>query len=217
MDTKEKFMIDPMRVTNYERGKAQLEAFWTFCIVVAGRNSEYAARVVSDLLRRAMNRNETPFEWMRELGPEGIRSKLVAHKAGQYTRISRALVESLSLDLGSCTLDELEGIHGVGPKTARFFLLHTRKDVEHVVLDTHVIKWLARMGVDVPRKIYANKDDYRFYEAIAISLYRSHFPMLSLAEADLLVWSTMSGRIDPAGEEAFDMAFPFETREGVDE
>jgi hypothetical protein len=44
---------------------------------------------------------------------------------------------------------------------------------------------------------------------------RSEFPGMSIADADLLIWSMMSGRV--SDEEVFDMRNPFENRDGVDD
>lgn len=145
-----------------------------------------------------------------------MHNALVASKVGQYGRLTKGIMQSLDLDLASCTLDDLLSIHGVGNKTARFFLLHTREGCDYAVLDTHILAWLRNRGIpDVPKSTPSNGKDYRRLEKTFRYLSRLAYPFLSDAEIDLLVWSEQSGRI--LSEEMFDMANPFESRDGVDD
>jgi thermostable 8-oxoguanine DNA glycosylase len=100
------------------------------------------------------------------------------------------------LDLRTATINDLLAIHGVGGKTARFFLLHSRKDCEHVVLDTHVLAYLRdRWGMDVPTSTPPKKE-YERIERIAVNLIKTDYPNFSMAEADLLIWTKRSGRLE---------------------
>jgi thermostable 8-oxoguanine DNA glycosylase len=63
-------------------------------------------------------------------------------RAGQYARIAAAFRGVLSLNLRTCTVADLEAVHGIGPKTARMFLLHSRPAQRVAVLDTHILAWL---------------------------------------------------------------------------
>ena len=139
--------IDPKAVTNYERTQEELEQFWIFCILVAGKNADWAARCVTRLLSRKLD-GQTPLEFLEAEG-NALHNTLVANRVGQYNRISKAIEGSYGIDLRTCTVEELEAIHGIGPKTARFFILHTRLNADVAVLDTHVLKWMRdRMGVE---------------------------------------------------------------------
>jgi len=85
-------------------------------------------------------------------------------------------------------------IHGVGPKTARFFLVHSRPDQEYVILDTHVLAWLKEKGVDVPKSTPSG-ESYLRIEKVALCLFRAYFgKSLDLAAIDLLIWRKQSGR-----------------------
>jgi thermostable 8-oxoguanine DNA glycosylase len=185
--------INPVSVTDYGRDEANLQAFWIFCILVAGKNADTAAKKVSDLLNRFAT--QKPFEYIKRLGAVALRNTLLASKSGQYERITRALMGSTNLDLKTVTPDELDSVYGVGPKTARFFILHTRPLVKVAVLDTHILKWMKSVGVeDVPEASPTDKDVYEKYERIWLTLYPSHFPNCTPAQADLLIWKIMSGR-----------------------
>lgn len=187
-------MIEPTQITNFSRTRGELELFWIFCICVAGKNSDCAARAISRLMRYDHSR---PFkaiaEWVED---NTLHNALVAAKVGQYTRISRALTESLGLDLFTCTLEDLMAIHGVGPKTARFFLLHTREDCDYAVLDTHILRYLkTECGFsECPIVTPHNREQYERWEKCFIAVVRNTFGGLPLAQVDLLIWKMMSGR-----------------------
>jgi thermostable 8-oxoguanine DNA glycosylase len=185
--------INPVSVTDYGRDEANLQAFWIFCVLVAGKNADTATKKVSALLNRSTT--QKPFEYFKQLGSVGLRNSLLSARSGQYERISRALSESCDLDLKRATSDELDSVYGVGPKTARFFILHTRPLVKVAVLDTHVLKWMTSVGVeDVPKASPTDKKVYEKYERLWLTLYPSHFPNCTPAQADLLIWKLMSGR-----------------------
>jgi len=204
-------VIEPTQVTNYNRTDAELQTFWIYSIMVAGKPSEWAARVVTKFLKN--RKHMTPFRYIKSMG-YGLRNTLVANRVGQYNRITIALEQSLDLNLRTCTVRDLESIYGVGAKTARFFLLHTRKDVECAVLDTHILSWMREFGIDTPKATPSGKK-YADLEAIALRLMKAEFPGMSIADTDLLIWSLMSGRM--SDEESFDMIHPFESRVGVDD
>ena len=206
-----KAMIEPTQVTNYNRTDDELQTFWIYSIVVAGKPSDWASRVVTKFLKN--RKHMTPFEHIASMG-HGLRNTLVANRVGQYNRITLALEQSLDLDLRTCTVKDLESIYGVGAKTARFFLLHTRKDVECAVLDTHILSWMRTFGINTPKATPSGKK-YADLEEMALHLMKAEFPGMSIADADLLIWSMMSGRV--SDEESFDMIHPFESRVGVDD
>lgn len=192
-------MNSPTEVTNFNRTIDQLELFWIFCIIVAGKPSDWALRTTTKFLQN--RKHLTPFEHIQLMG-HGLRNTLVANKVGQYTRIEGAIRASLKLDLETVTLDELMALPGVGPKTARFFLLHSRRDSRVAVLDTHVLKWLRNAVPEVPEQTPSNQKDYERLEGLFLSFAKMYFGDMPIAEVDLLIWSVMSGRLD------FDLPLP---------
>ena len=187
-------VIDPKNITNYSRTDSELETFWLFCLFVAGKNSDTASIKLSQLLED-MSPWDTPFSYLKTID---IHNKLLSVKSGQYTRLSKAIEQSIDLDLRNCDLDDLINVYGVGPKTARFFLLHTREDCEYAVLDTHILKWVRHhVGYeDAPKNTPQDKKEYNKWSNITISLMRESYPDLSLADIDLLIWTEVSGRLD---------------------
>ena len=209
--------IDPTNITDFNRDTNQLESFWLFCMFVAGKNSDYASRCLSKLIHGMSKRGyDGIFNYFKDLGRDGIHNALVANKVGQYTRLTKGVMQSLDLDLVNCNLDDLLKIHGVGNKTARFFLLHTREGGNYAVLDTHILAWLRTHGVEeAPKTTPTDSKVYRTLEKKFRYMSRLCYPHLTDAEIDLLIWSIQSGRL--SDEEGFDMTHPFESRDGVDD
>jgi endonuclease III len=188
-------MIIPTDITNINRTDEQLEEFMLFCIAVAGKRSDLAATKVNDLLTYLDS--PSPFAELRK-NRNRIGDIMRHIGLGPYEgRTIPATDAVLDLDLRGCSLHDLLSIHGIGHKTARMFLLHSRPYQEYVVLDVHILRWLrtvARLR-GIPRTtppklspIYVN------IEARAKRKVREMFPSMSFAEFDLATWTQMSGR-----------------------
>ena len=185
--------INPMRITNFNRTLDELQAFWLFCIMVAGKNADNTVKVISRLLSK-IPPGYTPFQGLYALGEIGLQNALVAARAGQYGRIFRAIRESLALDLTTVCVEDLERVFGVGPKTARFFLLHSRPGMRVAVLDTHIKKWMNYHLAGVPETL--TRKQYLQFEAVFLELAEAYFPGVAIADVDLLLWCEYSGRFD---------------------
>ena len=213
-----KEMIDPKNITKYNRTERELEIFWLFCLATAGKNADNAARAVAKIVRAIRPEYNSPFEQFA-YEPHTVHNILVTSAVGQYTRMEYAIQDTTGLlfsaaqvmmdgfgavgtsvkrvaHLYELSVEQLEEIRGVGPKTARLFVLHSRRDAKCVPLDTHILAWLRQMGVRAPSSTPHNQKTYKALETTAIGFMNSYFPELSLADADLLVWQIMSGRIN---------------------
>lgn len=189
-------VINPKEITDYSRTDNELQTFWLFCILVAGKNSDTTSRVLTKIIND-LTPWDNPFDGLRNIGYEGLKDILQKHKTGQYNRIARAIWQSLDVDLRNCSVEDLIKIHGVGPKTARFFLLHSREFCDEIVLDTHILSWLRKYGIEnVPDNTPQNPQKYAELSAICKDLMEQNYPGLSLAKIDLLIWTDMSGRLD---------------------
>lgn len=181
--------IDPTKITNYTRTQSEMEAFALFAISVAGKNALQTSLKISSLLSGARE-DETPLEYLSRMP---LAELLLAHKVGQYGRIEKAITGIMTLDLRQCSFDDLVSVHGIGPKTANFFLLHSRPNHQGAVLDTHILRWMREVhGVKTPKSTPQGKR-YKELSIVAEQLIRLSYPQLTLADADLIIWKAMSG------------------------
>ena len=183
-----RYYIDSHNITNYNRNIEDLQAFWLFGILVAGKKSKVQARKLAAFLIPAWKFNETPINYIERLLRNGTLLKIMQyHKLGQYTRIFKSFTQSIGMDLEYCTVADLETVHGVGSKTSRFFLLHSRKNQRYAVLDTHILKWMGgKLGIDVPKSTPSG-NRYRRLEEIFLDYCQQR--NLTPAELDLQIWS----------------------------
>lgn len=179
-------MINPYQITNFERTEEELQEFWLFCICVAGKTAYIIAKMLDNFLQ-----GEKPFEAINKMITDGtLLENLKKARLGKYRVLEKAFPQSLKLDLRKCTVDELENIIGVGPKTARFFLLHSRKDVQISVIDTHMLKYIQSLGHNVPQTL--TKKKYLEFEKIIIE--EANKSKMSLADFDLMIWKKYAKR-----------------------
>jgi thermostable 8-oxoguanine DNA glycosylase len=181
-------MIDPNNITNLYRTKQELEEFWLFCLLVAGKKSTVVANKLSDLLAYVT----CPFDFLKQLDKEGaLELHLRHHKVGQYNRITNAIRDSFNVNLRSASFYDLIKIKGCGPKSAAFFLLHSRGK-EIPVLDTHILKYLREKGHDAPKQTPQNIKTYEHFSEIFKKEVAKEGKWATLAEADLEIWKSYS-------------------------
>ena len=70
-------MINPKQITDFNRSKRELEMFWIFSIMVAGKNSDNTAKVVARLFKD----KEEPFIYLQE-NENALHNTLVANRTG---------------------------------------------------------------------------------------------------------------------------------------
>ena len=201
-------MIDPCNVTNSARSAEELEEFLLFCVVVAGKNADQQAGKLERFLG-----GRSPFAFIRRSDSEGrLEERLRRVRLGKYTLLVRSFrqIAGSGIDLRTCTWEELTRFPGIGLKTAKFFVLHTRKGEMHGVLDTHVLGWMREHGASVgagpavPRHSPQDPSAYRFWETVYFGMVaeRRHGAgkpqIVDWARFDLDLWKERRGSADPA-------------------
>jgi len=189
-------MIQPTQITNFHRFYRELIGFFTFCICVQGKNSDIVAAKINTLIKepdffRCMEDYPLEENGLWELIMHDLLRK---HKVRNYRRIMHVLKQVVTVDLQTCTLEDLLNIKGVGPKSACFFFLHSRPNQDVVVIDTHLLKFYNekhKLNESRPTKW---EDYLKLGKSIAATI-KATFPNLSLAEADLHIWKQQSGRL----------------------
>lgn len=180
-------MIDPFNVTNYNRTTAELQEFWLFCLCVAGKTASTQAKLLDGFLKASRLDEDTPFQVIQSLvDDDDLLPMVQLSRLGQFNKLAKAFEQSLTLDLKTCTVEQLEAIHGCGPKTARFFLLHSRKGARVAALDTHILKHLNAHGIKAPATTPSSKKEYRRLEAEFLKL--ADAAKMDSADYDLMIW-----------------------------
>jgi thermostable 8-oxoguanine DNA glycosylase len=187
-------MIDPDNITKFDRTEEELQEFLLFCVLVQGKQAKIQSVKLNYFLAmliegtgfkepfqaldaaKEMELNETTF----------LEYAMRKVKLGQYNRLSQAIDDFLNLPpLSLVKLEELENCFAVGPKSARFFLLHSRPNQKFAVLDVHVLRWLGLKGHKVPKNTPQGK---LYGEIERLFLTYCNEAILSVAELDLEIW-----------------------------
>ncbi len=129
------------------------EASLIYSIIVAGKSATFADKATVaflDALRKPFKspRSKTPFQLLRMMPVSLIEECARYAKTGNYGKLARACYElaNKQIDLLTVTPEKLETIHGIGPKTSRFFIMWTRPAETYAALDVHILRWLRNNG-----------------------------------------------------------------------
>lgn len=199
-------MIDPSKITKFDCNDYELQEVLLFWVCAAGKNAKNAARGLEAVLQLLITKRwNTPFEAIRTLKgrssvqlSEILRTNGIGcynHKAKTFWQLANS-----NLDLRTCTVADLEEIHGIGPKTARCFIIHSRANAECAGLDTHILHYMRDLGYDVPKTTPTGKR-YLAIESEFLKLAKRSG--LSVAEFDLLIWNVYSGKNKSAEATSF--------------
>jgi len=194
-------MIDPKKVTDYNRNEWQLQEFLIYCVCVAGKKSEIESpKVRKFCLDPRFGFHLKPFDLIKKLlgvssvEEDGLMQHLKKYKIAPYQQRYNSLKDIVTLlpdNLSEVTLDQLQEVRGISTKTSRFFLTHSRADFDEPILDTHILRFLRDQGHDqVPESTPQNPKVYAkvatLFKAIAIARKQS------VTDLDLQIWTEYS-------------------------
>lgn len=195
-------MINPAQITDYNRSHAELEEFLLFAIMVAGKKSTVEApkldRFLSGLRERygeqlLSGMSGTPFQFIRFAKAEGTLLDIMKEYAiSPYRQRYNSFCDAVQIfDLRAVNMSRLMKVRGIGLKTARFFLSHSREDFDEPMLDTHILSWLRDQGyTGAPQATPQNEGVYNYYANVFKSLARQLG--LSVTDLDLTIWKQYS-------------------------
>jgi len=187
-----RYLVDPDNITDFSLSDDGLELVLLFWVCAAGKKAQIAAANLCRLLEEGGRRFgvESPFSMVLCFG-SGLAEALRSHGIGCYNNKSRCMLElaSSGIDLRRCAVSDLEAVRGIGPKTARCFLMHSRRGVRHAGLDTHILKHMRANGVEVPKSTPSGR---RYLELEEIFLQMADRSGKSVAEFDLEIWRKYS-------------------------
>jgi thermostable 8-oxoguanine DNA glycosylase len=191
-------MINPNQITNYNRTESELEEFLMFAILVAGKTAKQQAKKLDEFLSSKkvlkLPEDTTPLEFLDCLiRCDMLSSLMMKHKLGQYKRLTFAFIGILKFkgNLKNVSVKELESVRGIGSKTARFFILHSRPNQKIAVLDTHILKYMYAQGYDVP-KATPPKHRYGIIEQQFLQIAEDQ--KMSVADLDLTIWKQYANK-----------------------
>jgi endonuclease III len=185
-------MVDPINFTDFNRTDIELEEMLLFSVLVAGKNALTTAKLLEDMLvdqhKRAGWTERRPFRCLLRDTPQEVVHLLKKSGFGCYQMKGRAIFEIVHglLNLRTCSVEDLEKITGIGPKTARMFILHSRKNATCAALDVHILRYLQDQGYNVPSTTPGSKKLYRKIEQICVQLAKQS--RKSVARWDLDIW-----------------------------
>lgn len=188
-------MINPEKISNFNLTVPELEENILFWVCAAGKNGVTAAKSLDKLLTNLGNHfgQDTPFNLLRKMtGDYHLHLSLPAwlKEAGIGCYNNKAVtfrqLASSAIDLQTCTVDDLMSIKGIGPKTARAFLVHTREAQKFAVIDTHILKFLRHQGIMAPKSTPGGKK-YNELEKAFLSI--CDLRGLEVADLDLAIWN----------------------------
>ena len=193
-------MVDPSNITDYNLTVPELEERMLFWICAAGKNGTTSARLLDKFLKRIEGEDE-PFEAIKLWcflvqsipGYSHLPLAVVLKECGIgcYNHKARTIHDLAwsNLDLRTCTAEELEQIYGIGMKTSRCFLIHSRKGAQYAGIDTHMLKFLKARGHDVPKSTPTRKK-YLELEKIFLEIAKKEKKLP--ADLDLEIWNAYS-------------------------
>lgn len=172
----------------------ELQLRLLFSVIVAGKSAEFARGVVDRLFAGFLTQGPLPFDvvrWHIEAGE--LSNWLRQCRSGNYRKLMLAFpaIVNANLDLRTCKPEDMEKLHGIGPKTSRFFIIWTRPSARYAALDVHVLRWLRNHGHDAPKSTPASPKQYRRLEQIFLNEADSR--SLSPRELDARIWEAGSG------------------------
>lgn len=186
------FLVDPDNITNFKCSDEELQLLLLFWISAAGKKATTSAKNLEKLMKLGQEKFKTtePFEIIRKFNsclPEVLKSV----GFGCFNNKAKSMLDLAyaDIDLKNCSVIELEKIIGIGPKTSRCFLLHSREGCRFAGLDTHVLKYMKDQGIDVPKSTPTGK---KYLELERKFLELAGKSGKSIADFDLDIWKKYS-------------------------
>lgn len=150
---------DPSEHSSIKAASDNLESaqWWLlFAIMVANKSADQTKVKLNRLLELLPIKGGLPFEQVEEASKRKfLGDALITVKTGQYRRIEgafKAVVAMRPNDPREWSLEQIEALYGIGPKTARWFFLLCHPRAKVAALDTHILKFLRDQKIaDVPK------------------------------------------------------------------
>jgi hypothetical protein len=187
-------LIDPSNITNYNLTDDELENHILFWVCAAGKNGKTAAKCLDKLLRNLKARwscgnKMSPFQLIKYIDDQELTTQMCSAGIGCYTIKAKTFRQLAydKLNLRTCSHDDLEKIYGIDCKTSRYFIIHSRPNVQLAGLDRHILRWLGNKGYKNIPTSTPTKKQYKVIEQIFLAEVKKSGK--SVAELDLEIWN----------------------------
>lgn len=188
----ETFLVDPDNITNFKCSDEELQLLLLFWISAAGKKASTSAKNLEKLMKLGQEKFKTtePFEIIKKFG-NSLPEVLKSIGFGCFNNKSKSMLDLAysDIDLKKCDVVDLEKIIGIGPKTARCFLIHSREGCRFAGLDTHVLKYMKEQGINVPKSTPSGKKYIELEQKFLELVDRSG---KTIADFDLEIWKKYS-------------------------
>jgi len=188
------YRVDPKKITDYDRTNAELQTFFLFSVAVAGKTASQISLAVERFLKLEP-KGSTPFGKMRRMIESGtLLDNIKNARLGKWGVLAKCYEQVIEerIDIRTASCETLELLPGIGPKTSRFFVMHSRPKQKVAALDTHILQYLRDKGFKIPNGIPTGKA-YAEVEKIFIE-HAEQMGYDDLAEFDLIIWNQYSKR-----------------------
>jgi endonuclease III len=179
-------MIDPHNITSFTRTDAELEELLLNAIAFAGKSAKQQAEKMHALFSKGKG---SPFAKIRTWQKNKVLlKKLVGVKIGKYKLLAKSFSELANsrINLRACTAEDLVRFPGIGEKTARLFILHSRKGQKYAVIDTHVLKEMRLLKMTGLKATPSGKKYLELEEKFVAHLEKNG--ITDFAAYDLGIW-----------------------------
>lgn len=192
-------MIDPIKFTRFDLSDTELEEYCLFGIAVAGKPALVTARNLQRFLEVAHSqrllRQWQPFGVLRRYNLLQLTTLVKGCGFGCYQLKARGFLDAAQsgINLRTCSTEDLEKIVGIGPKTSRLLLLHTRPNTRLACIDTHILKWLRHLGYEnIPSSTPQSRKAYGRIEQLFLQIAEQMNE--NPAALDLRIWNLYRAR-----------------------
>lgn len=178
-------MIDPFNLTNFSRTPDELEELILFGILVAGKRADIIVKKLEHFLSLAPQ--NSPFNKIKYMiDNKYLLKNLKIAKMGNYKITVKALKEVINLDINNLTIEKLEKVSKIGPKTSRMIMLHSFPDQKCAVLDVHILRFMREnLKIMTPKNTPTGK---KYLKLEKIFVNYAILKKRNIAELDLAIW-----------------------------
>ena len=189
--------INYLQPHDYQRNTTQLLEFLLWCTCIAGKSSATITPRFNNLIE------QIPAKKLIKSHGNTIINALKKHGIGQYNRLKKCWQEIAfgSINNRKCNSGaflkhaprhEITELHGIGLKTASFYIQCTRPLEDIAVLDTHILKWLKQEFAPYPVPSSTPQDETEYIKLECMFIGAAAYLNKSPAELDLALWKQYS-------------------------